>query len=165
GTDLVVFGGVRGRKWQNNVAVLDTERWHWRHPTIDGSNPAPRSYHTSTVVGNLMVVFGGNNQTESFDKVHVLDTSKSRWVWSTPEVVGVAPPPRTGHSAVLLPDGHTIFIHGGWDPEDEGGAVWVKNFGDAYLLDTNLWEWTRGPEFLLGADEAGLRVGHTAVLA
>lgn len=41
----------------------------------------------------------------------------------------------------------------------------LKNFGDAYLLDTNLWEWTRGPEFLLGADEAGLRVGHTAVLA
>lgn len=41
----------------------------------------------------------------------------------------------------------------------------VKNFGDAYLLDTNLWEWTRGPEFLLGADEAGLRVGHTALLA
>ncbi|CAN0268164.1 unnamed protein product, partial [Ectocarpus fasciculatus] len=63
-------------KWQNNVAVLDTERWHWRHPTIDGSNPAPRSYHSSTVVGNLMVVFGGNNQNESFDKVHVLDTSE-----------------------------------------------------------------------------------------
>lgn len=62
-------------KWQNNVAVLDTERWHWRHPTIDGSNPAPRSYHSATVVGNLMVVFGGNNQHESFDKVHVLDTS------------------------------------------------------------------------------------------
>lgn len=41
----------------------------------------------------------------------------------------------------------------------------VKNFGDAYLLDTTLWEWSRGPEFLLGADEAGLRVGHTALLA
>ena len=64
------------RKWQNNVAVLDTERWHWRHPTIDGSNPAPRSYHSATVVGNLMVVFGGNNQHESFDKIHVLDTSE-----------------------------------------------------------------------------------------
>lgn len=43
-------------------------------------------------------------------------------MWSAPEVVGVAPPARTGHSAVLLPDGHTIVIHGGWDPEDEGGA-------------------------------------------
>lgn len=41
----------------------------------------------------------------------------------------------------------------------------VKNFGDAYLLDTTLWEWSRGPEFMLGADEAGLRVGHTALLA
>lgn len=41
----------------------------------------------------------------------------------------------------------------------------VKNFGDAYLLDTTLWEWSRGPEFLLGTGEAGLRVGHTALLA
>lgn len=41
----------------------------------------------------------------------------------------------------------------------------MKNFGDAYLLDTTLWEWSRGPEFLLGADAGGLRVGHTALLA
>lgn len=41
----------------------------------------------------------------------------------------------------------------------------VKNFGDAYLLDTRLWEWSRGPETLLGREEAGLRVGHTALLA
>lgn len=40
----------------------------------------------------------------------------------------------------------------------------LKNFGDAYLLDTTLWEWSRGPEFLLGSDDAGLRVGHTALL-
>ncbi|CAN0484570.1 unnamed protein product, partial [Laminaria digitata] len=46
---------------------------------------------------------------------------QSRWVWRCPEVVGAAPPSRTGHSAVLLPDGHTIVVHGGWDPEDEGG--------------------------------------------
>lgn len=61
-------------KWQNSVAVLDTELWRWRHPTVDGSTPAPRSYHSATVVGNLMVVFGGNNQNESFDRVYVLDT-------------------------------------------------------------------------------------------
>lgn len=76
GTRAVLFLNPR-RKWQNNVAVLDTEKWHWRHPTIDGSNPAPRSYHSATVVGTMMVVFGGNNQHESFDRVHVLDTSES----------------------------------------------------------------------------------------
>lgn len=162
GNDLIVFGGVRGRKWQNNVAVLDTERWHWRHPTTDGPNPAPRSYHSATVVGSLMVVFGGNNQDESFDKVNVLDTSKPRWEWTCPEVVGAAPAARTGHSAILLPDGHTILVHGGWDPEDNDG---VKNFGDCYLLDTQLWEWSRGPDSLLGEQATGLRVGHTAVLA
>ncbi|CAN0480884.1 unnamed protein product, partial [Hapterophycus canaliculatus] len=51
------------------------------------------------------------------------NSGKSRWVWSTPEMVGAAPPARTGHSAVLLPDGRTILVHGGWDPEDEGGEV------------------------------------------
>ncbi|CAM9821267.1 unnamed protein product, partial [Choristocarpus tenellus] len=151
GKDLVVFGGVRGRKWQNKISVLDTERWHWRHPTIDGSAPAPRSYHSATVVGELMVVIGGNNQNESFDKVHVLDTRKSRWEWITPVVVGVGPSPRTGHAALLLDDGKTIMLHGGWDPEDEGG---VRHFEDAFLLDTELWEWKRGPVFDLGAGAA-----------
>ena len=41
----------------------------------------------------------------------------------------------------------------------------MKNFGDAYLLDTRLWEWSRGPETLLGTKDKGLRVGHTALLA
>lgn len=53
-------------------------------------------------------------------------------------------------------------MHGGWDPEDNDG---VKNFGDCYLLDTQLWEWSRGPDSLLGEQATGLRVGHTAVLA
>lgn len=78
-----LFVHVRYSKWQNNVAVLDTERWHWRHPTTDGPNPAPRSYHSATVVGSLMVVFGGNNQDESFDKVNVLDTSASYLIYSS----------------------------------------------------------------------------------
>lgn len=47
----------------------------------------------------------------------------------------------------------------------DGNPTGVKNYGDVFLLDTRLWEWSRGPEALLGTKDAGLRVGHTALLA
>lgn len=84
-----------------------------------------------------------------------------RWSWTCPEVVGAAPAARTGHTALLLPDGYTIAVHGGWDPEGSDG---VQNYGDCYLLDTKLWEWSRGPDSLLGDGATALRVGHTSVL-
>ncbi|CAM9880831.1 unnamed protein product, partial [Phaeothamnion confervicola] len=133
GSDVMVFGGTRGRKWQNGVWALDTERWRWRVVPTTGRPPAPRSYHSATAVGGaMMVVLGGNNceaslrleERESFGQVAVLRTSAAAgiggggsgvgrsspspsWEWFYPEVMGTAPAPRTGHSAVLLADGRT----------------------------------------------------------
>ena len=50
GSEIVIFGGSRGRGWQNNVCVLDVERWHWRTPVISGVAPPGRSYHSAVVV-------------------------------------------------------------------------------------------------------------------
>jgi len=50
GNEIVIFGGSRGRGWQNNVCVLDVERWHWRTPVIAGVAPPGRSYHSAVVV-------------------------------------------------------------------------------------------------------------------
>lgn len=42
----------------------------------------------------------------------------------------------------------------------------MKYYGDAYLLNTRLWEWSRGPEGALGTTaQEGYRVGHTMVLS
>ncbi|CAM9563725.1 unnamed protein product, partial [Discosporangium mesarthrocarpum] len=93
---------------------------------------------------------------------------KTRWEWITPEVVGTSPSARTGHAAVLLPDSKTILVQGGWDPEDEGG---VRHFEDSFLLDTELWEWRKGPVIGAGARASAgevatlARAGHTGVLA
>ena len=59
GQDLIVFGGSRGRGWQNNVCVLDVERWHWRAPHIAGSPPPGRSYHSAVVIPLLHEGEGG----------------------------------------------------------------------------------------------------------
>lgn len=173
--ELVVFGGVKNNKWQNSMAVLDSMRWSWSVPKVTGTAPKPRSYHSATAVpssdgnGYIIVVFGGNNETECFNTVHVLDATKENWSWFHPNVSGTPPSPRTGHHATLLEDGKTIFIHGGWDPNDDQVDDEDMMFGDSFLLDTSTWTWKVGPKpkFLSGAgDNGGLkRVGASSVLA
>jgi hypothetical protein len=141
-----------------------------------------------------VVVFGGNDATQSFATVHVLETSPSstdgsgteanhsntKWQWTHPKVMGQAPVSRTGHSATLLADKKTICIYGGWDPNSEDDNAAMKDddddehmiFQDSYLLDIEKWVWRQGPPVIVAAssdendkDSGPKRVGHTAVLS
>lgn len=178
--ELVVFGGVKNNKWQNSVAVLDTMRWRWTMPKIAGDAPRARSYHSATAVpslvddGSLLVIFGGNNDVESFNTVHVLDATneEGKWSWSHPNVSGTPPSPRTGHCATLLGDNKTILVYGGWDPcdEDEDFSDDKMICGDSFLLDTETWTWRPGPNprhmSQYGVENGGRkRTGASAVLA
>lgn len=186
GNDLVVFGGVRGRKWLNTLSTLDCTLWKWTTPKVIGAAPQPRSYHTAVAVGhNRIVVVGGNNADTSFDTVHVLEkmttttpennnnnngVGETKWKWSHPTVSGSKPRARTGHSAVLLDNGTTIWIYGGWDPNgdddddnnEDGANAASENddeiiYGDSFYLDTATWTWRGGPS-------VGTKcVGHAAV--
>eukprot|EP00977_Amphora_coffeiformis_P001850 scaffold353_cov185-Amphora_coffeaeformis.AAC.78 len=164
GQDLVVFGGVKGSKWLNTVSILNTKNWVWRQVKIQGSAPKPRSYHSATKVGsNKIVIFGGNDAEQSFATVHVLEKVQSDdgevWQWTHPMVTGYGPTPRTGHSAVLLSDGKSVYIHGGWDPNDDVAKDdEALIFNDAFLLDTETWQWQK-----MSSSQAK-RVGHKAVL-
>ncbi|TFJ80489.1 hypothetical protein NSK_008230 [Nannochloropsis salina CCMP1776] len=221
GKEIVVFGGSRGRGWQNNVCVLDVERWHWRAPVIAGDPPPGRSYHTAVVVQaageggragkrngkegagatcllpstaslpveeegmtgdvgeenkqTMIVYFGGNDGSTCFDKVHVLKVGgrgggrERGWEWFHPMVVGCdRPAKRTGHAACLLQDGKSIWVQGGWDPQDETSEE-TTLFEDAFILDTETWEWrAAGAEVGAGEQQEegpGVVVGHTAVVA
>lgn len=170
--DLVVFGGVKGTKFQNSVSVLDTARWKWSAPKIAGDAPRPRSYHTATAVPrshgkSWLVIFGGNDRSVSFDSVHCLETDGKTWTWINPLTTGTIPTPRTGHTAILLADQKRILIHGGWDPNVDSADDNI--FHDSYVLDTSSWTWTKAstPTFweLDGISDGGpRRVGHTSSL-
>eukprot|EP00548_Thalassiothrix_antarctica_P006965 CAMPEP_0194147220 /NCGR_PEP_ID=MMETSP0152-20130528/22594_1 /TAXON_ID=1049557 /ORGANISM="Thalassiothrix antarctica, Strain L6-D1" /LENGTH=558 /DNA_ID=CAMNT_0038847935 /DNA_START=68 /DNA_END=1744 /DNA_ORIENTATION=- len=164
GINMYVFGGVRGQKWQNSVAMLDTARWKWSAIKIIGHAPPPRSYHSATSLQKenstkWIVVFGGNDAKTCFNTVHVLEIGpEKQCCWINPLVSGDLPAPRTGHAATLLTDGSTILIHGGWDPNSDNEDETVL-FRDSYLLNTKTWSWRR----TLGQTTQG-RVGHTALL-
>ena len=186
---LVIFGGSRGRKWFNKVDVLDTERWRWCVPKVVGRLPPPRTFHSATVVGRSVVIWGGNDGDTCHGDVHVLRTDVWPWAWFHPEVVGERPAPRAGHAATLLEDGKSILIHGGWDPMDAPEAAppsakkaktassergcaagneaeaATRCFDDAFILDTELWEWRSAPNLLSAKScAAAQRVGHTLTL-
>ncbi len=180
--ELVVFGGVKGTKFQNSLAVLDISRWKWSAPKISGEPPRPRSYHSATAVQgrngkSQLVIFGGNGPNASFNSVHVLETDGKEWAWINPQVSGSIPLPRTGHCATLLADKKTIIVYGGWDPNDDefGADAEDKVFGDSYLLDTETWMWSIGPKPTFAGDGSSIshslvenggeqRVGHDCVL-
>jgi Galactose oxidase, central domain len=191
---VLVFGGVRNKRhWLNSISLLDCTLWKWYNvpkSAVVGSPPPPRSYHSAVALnGYGLVLFGGNNQNQCWDSVHVLqrftrpvrdaavsktelllhqeelddaseeeegDPALFRWQWSHPSTSGSGPCARTGHTAVLLDNGRTIWIHGGWDPNEDDDHV----FGDSFYLDTVTWTWTKGPT----VPGMSKRVGHTAVL-
>ncbi len=164
----MLFGGINGRKWVGSaVDILDTNTWAWKRKQTSGSPPLPRSYHTATATKRGIVFYGGNSGEKVFKDVIVLTSSNLNrregktcgWHWDRPIICGTpSPRARTGHVAILLQDGETILIHGGWDPDAEGGT---NTFSDTFLLNTRLWEWQKGPT-PQGIGRA--RVGHTAVL-
>ena len=55
GDEVVVFGGNKGRKWYNDIYVLETDTWHWKEIKPIGDGPKERNYHTATVIGDRMV--------------------------------------------------------------------------------------------------------------
>ncbi|OQR86738.1 Rab9 effector protein [Achlya hypogyna] len=162
GSDVVVFGGSRGRSRMNSIHLLSTEDWAWSNIKVEGRAPQARNYHSAVAMGpNRMVIFGGNDTKRSFDSVHVLErrAADGAWFWFHPSTSGEGPAPRTGQAAVAL-DASTLVIYGGWDPQYTAPQN-TKLFGDVFALDTETWEW----KAIAMANADGMqRVGHCAVL-
>ncbi|OQS02119.1 Rab9 effector protein, partial [Thraustotheca clavata] len=163
GSDVVVFGGTRGRNRMNSMHILDTNTWTWRSLKVEGRAPGARNYHSAVAMGkNRMVIFGGNDTKRSFDDVHVLERREAdgAWFWFHPTTTGSGPTPRTGQSAVALDD-NTIVIYGGWDPQWDAPQN-TKLFGDVFALNIQTWQWT---PMAVTPSEAMQRVGHSAVVS
>eukprot|EP00941_MAST-03F_sp_MAST-3F-sp1_P001413 g1413.t1 len=70
---LILFGGNKGRLWLNDIFALDVGRWFWSNPKISGRPPSPRVFHSSTLVGNRVIFFGGNDGVQGFNDIIVLE--------------------------------------------------------------------------------------------
>ncbi|XP_069598155.1 F-box only protein 42 isoform X1 [Ranitomeya imitator] len=106
---------------------------NWWNCIVTTHGPPPMAGHSSCVIGDKMIVFGGSlGSRQMSSDVWVLDMEQ--WSWSKPNISGPCPHPRGGQSQIVI-DSETILILGGC-----GGPNAL--FKDAWLLHMNTSPWT-----------------------
>jgi hypothetical protein len=132
----------------------------WQQPAVSGTVPKPRAAHTACVLSDeRVVIFGGNDGSELYGDLHVLDTRS--WSWSQPATTGTPPPPRAGHSMSLLHGRFVVVFGGALLAAAPDGSVVNKPTNDLFVLDTGLAVWNWSQPALQGTPPSA-RAGHAA---
>jgi hypothetical protein len=149
----VLFGGA-GAGFYDDVFLLDIKTGKWVDPTISGTPPTARAFHTACplVNGSKVLVFGGTNGSQTFADLHVLDITTDGMAWSRVEVHGPTPCARWGHGAMANGMDSMIVFGGGGDAFHDDVLV--------YNAFKSVWFQFRGP----GESPCG-RWGHAMWLS
>ena len=127
GNKMFVFGGWNGKKYFNDLYILDLELMAWKKPDVSGPEPSPRQGHCSILIGTNLIIHGGYRLREDLLKnaglaqgnilknsylndIKVLDTEN--FVWSRLRISGSPPEARYGHTLNI--SGSDIIMFGGW---------------------------------------------------
>nr|XP_009770759.1 PREDICTED: acyl-CoA-binding domain-containing protein 4-like [Nicotiana sylvestris] len=120
----------------NNCASGGTENWMLL--SIAGEKPTPRFNHAAAVVGNKMVVVGGETGSRLLEDVQVLNFDSFSWttasskLYLSPTSLPLKIPACKGHALVQW--GKKILMVGGkTDPASEKVSVW------AFDTETECW--------------------------
>lgn len=128
---IIIVGGGDGARALADVHTLDvsdTQNLKWEVLKPQGNPPIARGYHTSNLVKDKLIVYGGSDGHECFSDVHVLDLISNRWS----QVDLDRAVPRLAHSATQV--GSYVFVIGGHDGTRYSNEVLLLN------LVTMSWE-------------------------
>lgn len=76
---IIIVGGGDGARALADVHMLDVSDPHlpkWSLLNPEGNSPIARGYHTSNLVKDKLIVYGGSDGHECFSDVYVLDLGK-----------------------------------------------------------------------------------------
>ncbi|KAI7865208.1 uncharacterized protein EV154DRAFT_432980 [Mucor mucedo] len=147
---IIIVGGGDGARALADVHTLDVSDPHalkWSLLKPEGNPPIARGYHTSNLIKDKLIVYGGSDGHECFSDVHILDLVSN--TWNQMDLDRAVP--RLAHSATQV--GSYVFVIGGHDGTRYSNEVLLLN------LVTMSWE-TR--KIYGGAPSA--RGYHTSVL-
>lgn len=175
GTRMFVFGGWDGKKFFNDLHVLDLEAMAWQMTQTSGPEPSARQGHAAILIGNNLVIHGGfclradelkkaglkqgtPTQQSYISDIRVLDTDTL--VWSRLRISGSPPDARYGHS--LSVSGSDIIMFGGWTKTsgNKNNHIIQRDESDYFMIwSTETMSWKRGHYV---GNPPSLRYGHSA---
>ncbi|KAF8660943.1 hypothetical protein HU200_057322 [Digitaria exilis] len=147
---LCLAGHSREPTESLSVQEFDPQTCTWSTLRTYGSSPSSRGGQSVTLVGDTLVVFGGEGHGRSLlNDLHILDLETM--TWDEFETTGTPPSPRSEHAAACFAERYLLIF---------GGGSHSTCFSDLHLLDTQTMEWSR-PEQQGVTPEP--RAGHAGV--
>ncbi|CEI90813.1 hypothetical protein RMCBS344292_05123 [Rhizopus microsporus] len=123
---LVIIGGGDGARALDDVYMLDISKQgqlRWEKLETTGRCPPARGYHTSNLVKDKLVVFGGSDGHDCFEDIHVLDLKSAKWS----QIELDKKIPRLAHTSTQV--GSYVFVIGGHDGRRYSQEVLLFNLG------------------------------------
>ncbi|KAG8048883.1 hypothetical protein GUJ93_ZPchr0009g1417 [Zizania palustris] len=147
---LSLAGHTREPTESLTVKEFDPQTCTWSTLRTYGRSPSSRVGQSVTLVGETLVVFGGEGNGRSLlNDLHILDLETM--TWDEFETTCTPPSPRSEHAAACYDDRYLLIF---------GGGSHSTCFSDLHLLDMQTMEWSR-PEQQGIAPEP--RAGHAGV--
>ncbi|KAJ8553730.1 hypothetical protein K7X08_024408 [Anisodus acutangulus] len=136
GKRLFIFGGCGKfddtEIYYDDVYVLNTETFVWKHIAPSGTPPSKRESHSCSSWNSKIIIIGGEDTNNFYlSDVHVLDTDTL--AWCKLNTTGQILPPRAGHTTVSL--GKNLLVFGGFANDQ-------SLFDDVYMLDVAAGTWS-----------------------
>ncbi|KAF7813679.1 acyl-CoA-binding domain-containing protein 4 [Senna tora] len=132
---------------------------NWMVLSVAGDKPTPRSNHAAAVIGNKMIVVGGESSNGLLDDVQVLNFDRFSWstasskIYLSPSSLPLKIPACKGHSLVSWGK-KALLVGGKTDPGTDKISVW------AFDTETECWSLMESK-----GDIPVARSGHTVVRA
>ncbi|XP_022090315.1 F-box only protein 42-like isoform X2 [Acanthaster planci] len=112
----------------NDLHMYDITRNHWR-AVVTSVSPPPLANHRASLLGDLMIIFGGSSGSRKKENDVWVFSLKSM-TWNRMEIDGKKPPARDKHIQVELDDGHILIIAGLGNLDKELHDVWMLDISE-----------------------------------
>ncbi|KAK8542372.1 hypothetical protein V6N12_014970 [Hibiscus sabdariffa] len=151
---LSIAGHTKDPSETIQVKAFDLQSDTWSMLNTHGNAPVSRGGQSVTLVGNTLVIFGGQDAKRTvLNDLHILNLETMSW--DKIDAVGVPPLPRADHAAVVHAERYLLIF---------GGSSHATCFNDLHVFDLQAMEWSRptqqGEIPTPRAGHAGVTVGE-----